>query len=318
MTKRKSKTTYKADERLAAVFADWLQWLRNERRYSEHTANAYRRDVAIFFHFFSVEQEKRILDVEFLQALPLRQFRNYLAWQLRDGIEKTSIARGMSSVRNFFDWLAEHKEIINQSVKSVSSPRLPKSLPKAVDLEDILRLIDEIGANSQQEEWIKKRDKAVLTLLYGCGLRISEALSLNVEDLVNSDFLRIKGKGNKDRIVPLLPAVLDTIRHYAALCPYNIDKGPLFLGVRGERLLPRIVQRLLEKMRLKLNLPDTVTPHALRHSFATHLLAAGTDLRSIQELLGHSTLITTQRYTKVEIETLKKEYAKAKLLEDKN
>ena len=163
------------------------------------------------------------------------------------------------------------------------------------------------------------RDAAILTILYGCGLRISEALSLNVDDINHNDFLKIKGKGNKERFVPLLPIVKEKINAYLSACPWNPKQGDaLFLGARGERLSPRIIQRTLEKVRLSLSLPDTLTPHALRHSFATHLLAEGTNLRSIQELLGHASLSTTQRYTHVEIEHLKHEYQKAHLLENES
>ena len=163
-----------------------------------------------------------------------------------------------------------------------------------------------------------ERDGAIMTLLYGCGLRISEALNLNIGDITeHSTYLKIKGKGNKERIVPLLPIIWTKIKTYLEQCPYKLTTGePLFIGARGERLSPRIIQRQLEKIRHYLGLPDTLTPHALRHSFATHLLAQGTDLRSIQELLGHSSLSTTQRYTDVEIETLHREYDKSGLLQD--
>ena len=151
----------------------------------------------------------------------------------------------------------------------------------------------------------------MFTLLYGCGLRISEALSLNIGDISNENYLRIKGKGNKERIVPLLPEVVDSINDYLSKCPYKMRTGePLFVGARGERLLPRIVQRQMKKIRTYLGLPDSITPHALRHSFATHLLANGTDLRSLQELLGHASLSTTQRYTDVSIEKMTEEYQK--------
>ena len=168
------------------------------------------------------------------------------------------------------------------------------------------------------EPWQGLRDKAIFMLLYGCGLRISEALSLNIGDIsAESDFLRIKGKGNKERIVPLLPIIWQSISAYLAERPYSNSVGePLFLGARGERLSPRIIQRQMQKLRGYLGLSDTLTPHALRHSFATHLLAQGTDLRSIQELLGHSSLVTTQRYTDVQTEKLVKEYQEAHPLEN--
>jgi len=192
----------------------------------------------------------------------------------------------------------------------ISSPKREKILPYALDIDDTMDFIEE-AKNLSNDVWQGLRDSAIFTLLYGCGLRISEALSLNVGDITSENYLRIKGKGNKERIVPLLPAVVENINIYMEHCPYNLRTGEaLFLGARGERLLPRIVQRQMQKIRLYMGLPDTVTPHALRHSFATHLLANGTDLRSIQELLGHVSLSTTQRYTDVNIEQIKKEYQK--------
>jgi len=310
--KKRSQTTYQATEALETALKNWLSWLENERRYSKHTVAAYRRDVAIFLNFFT---EEKAWGLEELQKLPIRSFRRYMTRRLHEHIEKSSLAREISSVRSFFSWLNKKELVHNPAIELLSSPKQAKTLPKAMDLPEILQLIDQIADNPRAPMWIKLRDKAVLILLYGCGLRISEALALNAEDLSNDVFLRIYGKGNKERIVPLLPQVMECISAYMAACPYEIKTGALFLGMRGERLLPRIIQRLLEKIRLQCNLPDTVTPHALRHSYATHLLEAGTDLRSIQELLGHSSLNTTQRYTKVAAETLKKEYDKAKLLE---
>lgn len=313
----KRKTTYKIDDDLQQALHKWLLWLQNQRRFSAHTVEAYRCDVAIFLHFFTFGKDKPTWGLRNLQddELDIRQLRNYLTSRRRSRIESSSLAREIASLRSFFGWLNKNNILCNSAIASISTPRQPKNLPKAMDLEDILQLIDTISSNPKAEAWVNLRDKAVLTLLYGCGLRISEALSLNAEDFYNNNFLRIRGKGNKERIVPLLPAVLEAVRAYAAACPFHINSGALFVGVRGERLLPRIVQRLLEKARLELNLPDSVTPHALRHSFATHLLAAGTDLRSIQELLGHASLSTTQRYTKVSDETMKKEYDKGRFLQ---
>lgn len=296
---------------------NWLLWLQNQKRYSVRTVEAYRCDVAIFLHFFTFGQNKPVWGLADLHddKLNIHQLRSYLTSRRRSHIENSSLAREIASLRSFFGWLNKNNILCNSAVSSIATPRQPKNLPKAMNVEDILQLIEAVSSNPKAELWVNLRDKAVLTLLYGCGLRISEALALDTEDFYNNNFLRIRGKGNKERIVPLLPAVVDAIRAYAAACPFHINNGALFVGVRGERLLPRIVQRLLEKARLELNLPDNVTPHALRHSFATHLLAAGTDLRSIQELLGHSSLSTTQRYTKVSDETMKKEYNKGEFLQ---
>ncbi|MEZ5648523.1 MAG: tyrosine-type recombinase/integrase [Alphaproteobacteria bacterium] len=197
----------------------------------------------------------------------------------------------------------------------IRSPKIPHTVPKPLTAFDAFKVIEEVG-HGHEAAWIKLRNIAVLTLLYGCGLRISEALQLNRKDVVRSDSLMIHGKGGKDRLVPVLPAVTKAIEAYLAICPYGErpDKpggGPLFYGERGKRLAAGIVQREMRSLRITLGLPETATPHALRHSFATHLLSAGGDLRTIQELLGHASLSTTQRYTAVDAEALIKVYNQA-------
>lgn len=304
----KEAIKYNADSELLETIEKWQQWLRYERRYSEHTLNAYSRDLAFFINFFA----EKPLTLNFLEKLEIADFRSFVSHRAGKHLEKSSLAREISSVKNFFKWLDNNAILKNAAISILSSPRLPKLLPKAVDSNDIFSLFDK-SLNSAKQEWQGLRDRAVLILLYGCGLRISEALSLNVGDFNReSTFLCIKGKGNKERIVPLLPVIFEAVEAYLCAAPYSLKAGDaLFVGARGERLSPRIIQRQLQKMRAVLGLPDTVTPHALRHSFATHLLCEGTDLRSIQELLGHASLTTTQRYTDVQIETLQKEYAKA-------
>lgn len=302
----KQPINYNADKEVKALIARWSAWLTGERMYSPHTVDAYCRDLAIFTAFFD-----KPLNLKKLARIDIRGFRAYLSSRAAENISKTSLAREISTIRNFFRWLNKNDIIKNDAISLLSSPRLPKALPRAADAEDIFKLLGKACQNAARP-WEGLRDKAVFTLLYGCGLRISEALSLNIGDLDDQRLLRITGKGNKTRLVPLLPAVVDTINDYLAECPYRQQTGdPMFLGARGERLSPRIIQRQMQKIRLEIGLPETITPHALRHSYATHLLAAGTDLRSIQELLGHSSLTTTQRYTEVEIEKLKEEYHKA-------
>ena len=302
----KQPINYNADKEVKALIARWSAWLTGERMYSPHTVDAYCRDLAIFTAFFD-----KPLNIKKLARIDIRGFRAYLSSRAAENISKTSLAREISTIRNFFRWLNKNDIIKNDAISLLSSPRLPKTLPRAADAEDIFKLLGKACQNAARP-WEGLRDKAVFTLLYGCGLRISEALSLNIGDLDDQRLLRITGKGNKTRLVPLLPAVVDTINDYLAECPYRQQTGdPMFLGARGERLSPRIIQRQMQKIRLEIGLPETITPHALRHSYATHLLAAGTDLRSIQELLGHSSLTTTQRYTEVEIEKLKEEYHKA-------
>lgn len=272
------------------------------------------RAICPVFFDFAAEHLGKVPETADLAKLEVRDFRAYLSQRAARHIDKSSLARELSTLKNFFKWLARYDILRNPALSVIRTPRRAKVLPKALEVNDTFNVIDE-AQNLASNSWQGLRDTAIFTLLYGCGLRISEALSLNVGDIGNNDFLRIKGKGNKERIVPLLPVVVENINKYLAECPYQPKQGePLFLGARGDRLVPRIIQRQMQKIRAYLGLPDNLTPHALRHSFATHLLAEGTDLRSIQELLGHASLTTTQRYTDVQIETLKKEYDKAGLL----
>ena len=309
----KSEIIYNASREIKQLIAQWQSWLLNERRYSPHTLDAYSRDLSGFFDF-AAEHLGKVPETADLAKLEVRDFRAYLSQRAARHIDKSSLARELSTLKNFFKWLARYDILRNPALSVIRTPRRAKVLPKALEVNDTFNVIDE-AQNLASNSWQGLRDMAIFTLLYGCGLRISEALSLNVGDIGNNDFLRIKGKGNKERIVPLLPVVVENINKYLAECPYQPKQGePLFLGARGDRLVPRIIQRQMQKIRAYLGLPDNLTPHALRHSFATHLLAEGTDLRSIQELLGHASLTTTQRYTDVQIETLKKEYDKAGLL----
>ena len=309
----KSEIKYNASREIKQLISQWQSWLLNERRYSPHTLDAYSRDLSGFFDF-AAEHLGKVPETADLAKLEVRDFRAYLSQRAARHIDKSSLARELSTLKNFFKWLARYDILRNPALSVIRTPRRAKVLPKALEVNDTFNVIDE-AQNLASNSWQGLRDMAIFTLLYGCGLRISEALSLNVGDIGNNDFLRIKGKGNKERIVPLLPVVVENINKYLAECPYQPKQGePLFLGARGDRLVPRIIQRQMQKIRAYLGLPDNLTPHALRHSFATHLLAEGTDLRSIQELLGHASLTTTQRYTDVQIETLKKEYDKAGLL----
>ena len=314
----KSKITYKADSKTLDIITKWQNWMKDEKKYSENTLDAYFRDLSDFFEFMAEKKQKDV-SLSDLENMSVRDFRSYISFRAEQKVDKTTLARNISSLKNFYNWLDETQILKNTSISVISSPKLPKSLPKALNIHDVFQIIKEAG-NYTKEPWQGLRDTAVFTLLYGCGLRISEALSLNVGDITDQNkFVRIRGKGQKERIVPLLPIVIDAINAYVQSCPYKMLSGDaLFLGARGERLSPRIIQRQLQKIRLSLGLPESLTPHALRHSFATHLLSEGTDLRSIQELLGHSSLSTTQRYTDVKFETLEKEYQKAHPLEQNN
>ena len=303
----KEQIKFLADEQLCQYITQWQEWLHFERKYSTLTIEAYARDLSQFLSFFA-----KPADLQFLQNTKICDFRRFIA--SLHTMSKTSVARKISSIRNFFHWLDKKQIIHNPEISILSSPKKEKKLPRALDVDQAFNLLKD-AKKSTDENWIKLRDTAIFTLLYGCGLRISEAVNTNIGDFDNQEFLRIKGKGKKERIVPILPIVVQCINAYLNACPYKKKYGdPIFLGVRGERISPRIIQRKMEKIRSNIGLPANMTPHSLRHSFATHLLANGTDLRSIQELLGHSSLSTTQRYTEVEISHLQKEYQKANLL----
>ena len=300
---------------LAAAVTAWRIWLATERRVSPHTGDAYARDLAAFLQFLTAHDGGEP-DLAALRSLRTADVRSFLAHRHQGNIARSSIARGVSTLRNFFRFLDRADLVHNPAVGAVKTPRLPKSVPKALAEKDAILTIREAG-QMHEEPWIAARDMALLVLLYGCGLRLGEALSLtcaNVGDLggLGGDSLRVVGKGNKERVVPVLPIVRDAIADYRRQCPFsNEPEAPLFVGARGKRLNPGVVQRQMRQLRGMLGLAETATPHALRHSFATHLLAKGGDLRTIQELLGHASLSTTQRYTAVDMGTLGVVYKKA-------
>lgn len=280
----------------------WLRWLADERRSSRHSLDAYSRDLAGFFSFLE-QYTEHPPNLSTLASLDRISFRAWLADRNRQGLKASSTARALSAVRGFFRYLARHGVIENRAINSIRTPKQPQAIPRPLSAEDTAHLLDMAGTTAKQD-WIGRRDLAILTLLYGCGLRISEALSLTRGDFLEGsvpESLTILGKGNKQRQVPVIPAVTEAVMNYLSLCPFaGGKKEPLFVGVRGQRLSPRLVQMTMQKLRALLGLPDSATPHALRHSFATHLLGAGGDLRSIQELLGHASLSTTQRYTAID------------------
>lgn len=281
----------------------WRRWLTTEKQASEHTIRAYMTDVARLVEFLS-NHLGRAPGLNDLGDLSLTDFRAYLARRASGGAGAASRARGLSGIRNFFRHLDRRGVLHNPALAGLSSPKLPRTVPKPLAVADAAAVL-ETAAEMSDSDWIGKRDKALFTLLYGCGLRIAEALSLNADDLPTGDTMMVTGKGNKQRLVPVLPAVVEALRDYVAACPYPMGPvAPLFVGARGGRLNPGVADRQMRQLRHLLGLPDTATPHALRHSFATHLLAGGADLRAIQELLGHSSLSTTQRYTDVDMEQL--------------
>jgi integrase/recombinase XerC len=301
---------FRAQPDLRAALEDWQRWLADERRTSDHTIDGYCRDVAGFLEFLAGHLGEAP-GLAALSALRPADFRGWLAARLNDGISRSSIARAMSSLRNLFRFLERSGRVSNQALAAVKAPKPPKSVPKPLHAADAIALLRR-AAEAAPEPWVAARDVAILTLLYGCGLRIDEALSLDQRDAPSGETMRITGKGNKERVVPVLPVVIDAILTYRKICPFSTEGDrPLFYGARGARLNPGIVQRTMRSLRADLGLPDTATPHALRHSFATHLLAGGGDLRTIQELLGHASLSTTQRYTDVDAQKLIDVYDRA-------
>jgi len=300
-----------ADPHLMTERSAWLENLARERRLSGHTLDAYERDTRQFLTFMTghLGGPMTLRDVE---ALRPADFRAFLAARRKEGSGARSVARNLAGIRSFLRHL-EKKGLVNAAgASAVRSPKQPKSLPKPLsDKQAITAVSNE--SQLHDEPWIAARDAAVMTLLYGCGLRISEALDLTPADVrTGTTTLRITGKGNKTRLVPLLPVVLEAVAKYRQLCPIHLDEGePLFRGSRGGKLQPAIIQRAMQKLRGAFGLPETATPHALRHSFATHLLAGGGDLRTIQELLGHASLSTTQVYTGVDASRLLEVYDRA-------
>jgi integrase/recombinase XerC len=287
------------DAPLQEAIVGWRHWLADERRLSDHTLDGYGRDLAAFFTFLArhLGEQPRL---SALGTLSAADFRGFLADRSAQGLTRTSMARTMSSLRSFFRFLDRRHNIGVAALFALRSPRPPRSVPKPLAQNEALETISS-AADMQDEPWMAARDAALFTLLYGCGLRLGEALGLNRATAPRGAVMMITGKGGKQRLVPVLPAVIQAIASYLEQCPYRGGPDfPLFVGARGKRLNPGVVQRQMRRLRNLLGLPDTATPHALRHSFATHLLSGGGDLRTIQELLGHASLSTTQRYTEVD------------------
>jgi integrase/recombinase XerC len=315
MAEKPRETPVPAAADVAAELARWLSHLGSERRMSAKTLEAYRRDVLQFLAFLTehLGGRPRLSD---LARLAPQDVRAFMAARRAQGISSRSLMRSLAGVRSFARFLERNGKGRVAALAAVRAPKVPKSLPKPLAVGPAKRIADvELRAGEEREPWILSRDAAVLALLYGSGLRIAEALSLKRAEAPlpgKTDAITITGKGNKQRMVPVLRPVAQAIADYIGLCPYDLPAdGPLFVGARGGPLSPRIVQLAMERLRGALGLPDTATPHALRHSFATHLLGAGGDLRSIQELLGHASLSTTQIYTAVDTDRLLEVYRSA-------
>jgi integrase/recombinase XerC len=295
------------DHDLQSAVADWMRHLEHNRGAADKTRQAYARDLAQFLDFLA-RHRGHAPCLGDLDRLDVKTFRAFLAHRRRQGIESRSLSRTMSALRTFFRWLDADERLTNRAVLKVAMPRIAHSVPKPLTVEKAKAVVaDPALAAAAAEPWIAARDAAALLLMYGSGLRISEALGLTCRDAPTAlrDVLRITGKGGKERLVPVLPVTIAAIARYRELLPFAIEPDDLlFRGARGGPLSPRIIQLLMEKLRDTLGLPATATPHALRHSFATHLLSAGADLRQIQELLGHASLSTTQVYTEVDRDRL--------------
>lgn len=294
----------------SALLSQWTAHLRDERRFSDNSVAAYERDVAAFLGFLSghLGGEPSAKD---LAELEPRDLRAYLAYRRQgpDALGDRSISRALAAIRSFFRYLERRHGVKNARLSLVRGPKLKRSLPRPVSEGAARNLIAE-AANA--DDWQGARDAALLTLLYAAGLRISEALALTGGDLPLPEVLRVHGKGGKERVVPLLAAARQAVARYVELCPYAIDEdAPLFRAARGGAFSPRMAQALMERLRIRLGLPASATPHALRHAFATHLLANGADLRAIQDLLGHESLSTTQSYTSVEAQKILQAYRRA-------
>ena len=292
---------------LQAALASWARHLASERRLSPKTLEAYGRDISQFVGFLGERAgaPAALADVKRLRPADIRAF---MAGRRAEGIGSRSLMRALASVRSALRFLEREGLVDASALSAIRGPKLGKSLPKPLSAPNARRLADpDLRAGEERETWVLVRDAAVLALLYGCGLRISEALGLKRSEapVGGQDVITVTGKGGKTRMVPVIPAVSAAVAEYIALCPHTLPPSePLFRGQKGGPLNPRIIQLAMERLRGALGLPETATPHALRHSFATHLLARGGDLRAIQDLLGHASLSTTQIYTEVDTSRL--------------
>ena len=298
---------------MQTAITEFTEYLSQTKNYSVHTVMAYEKDINDFIKFYEHFIGATAFPSDLSRADTIC-FRSFLADRQRRGLSHKSTARALSSLRSFYKFLAKNHDIKNDAIGLISSPKVPRKLSKAIDPLDVEHMHDAIRETSNTTApWIAARDWALVVLLFGCGLRISEALSLrNCDTHGHPDTLRIIGKGNKERLIPVLPVVWTAIEKYIELRPFGNDKNDeLFRSVRGLPMSPRMAEKVIENLRNYLQLPDYVTPHALRHTFATALLSGGADLRSLQELLGHSSLSTTQLYTKVNMAEISNIYATA-------
>jgi integrase/recombinase XerC len=291
---------------------DWMAMLAHEKRASPHTLRAYGDDMNRFLEFLHGHLGGGVNERALGKLVPA-DIRAFITVRRQEGLGAKGVQRAIAAVRSFFRYLARENILDSAAARNTRTPRIRRGLPRPLSEHDAARAIEVAGEKEEgTPEWIAKRDAALLTLLYGAGLRISEALSLRRGDVPLSSSLTILGKGNKERVVPLIDAVRDAIAHYESRIPFTGAKDtPLFLSRRGKPMSPREAQLLMQRLRGALGLSERATPHAMRHSFATHLLANGGDLRAVQELLGHASLSTTQTYTEIDTRKLMAVYEKA-------
>lgn len=287
------------------LIKEWLDYLQLERSYSNHTLISYHNDLNHYLKFIQDYNGSEIA-LSTLMDADLRLIRSWLAQRKTQDFSASSSARALSSVKNFYKFLHYARGNTNNAIFSTRSPKKAKPLPKALSIDEAKLAIEKIE-NYGKNDWLSLRDKALLMLIYASGLRISESLSITKKHLLEP-YIRILGKGNKERLIPWIPAAKNIIQQYLELIPYDVSVGQIFLGEHGKPLQAAVFNKQLITLRRSLGLPEHLTPHAFRHSFATHLLENGADLRSIQELLGHASLSTTQRYTKVNIKHLSDVY----------
>lgn len=303
------ETAFATDEYVQRLIASWRQEMTSVRRLADNTLEAYGRDLCQFTAFLAGHTGEPV-NLDTLKGLRAADIRSFMAVRRQESAGSRSLARALSALKSFFRYLERTGVMRTEALNTIRAPKQPASLPKALTVAEARRTLD-ATREMEERDWVAARDVAVLSLCYGAGLRISEALAVTPADLDGSS-MRVTGKGGKTRLVPLIAAARQAVEQYLRLCPFALAPDqPLFRGVRGGVLSPRLIQQRVAQLRSALGLPPSATPHALRHSFATHLLGRGGDLRAIQELLGHASLSTTQIYTRVDTEHLLESYRKA-------
>ena len=306
----KSETLAICAPELSQTLEKWLDYLRVEKNVSKHTFRAYTSDVTGFITFMRDHLGKNP-SLNDISDIKITDFRSWMSAKAMSGAGNASRARSLSGVKNFLNWMDRNGILHNAAIQVMRSPKQAHKLPRPLLEGQAMNVLDNADLLCA-EDWIGQRDRALFTLLYGCGLRIDEALSLDVKDLPSNGFIRVIGKGSKERQVPVIDIVEAALKAYLDQCPFPDERDrALFVGAKGKRLNQGVAQKAMRQIRSTLGLPETATPHALRHSFATHLLQNGANLREIQELLGHSSLSTTQRYTEVNAEELMRIYKSA-------